>query len=300
MSTCYQAPNQTLGMKNCGIYTCFFLPLMLVFSSVTCSEKPALKNPPDYDLNKPIKYFVPNGLLEISGIALYKGRPDSIYAHQDENGRIYYMKPGNKRPGYSRFAGGGDYEDIAIMGEQVFILRSDGVLFAFLFKNIRSSIIPNVNKLEGLLPPGEYEGIYADEKSKRLYVLCKTCKGDNVKNISKGYIFEVGNNSKLSLAGEFSINVKDIETQLGKSKLSFRPSALAKNVSTNEWYILSSVNKALIVTDAAWKVKAAFPLRAALFVQPEGIAFDNQNNLYISNEGDELNQGTILKFNYKK
>ena len=102
------------------------------------------------------------------------------------------------------------------------------------------------------------------------------------------------------MMGYAHINVKDIEAQLGKSKLSFRPSALAKNPGTGEWYILSSVNKALVIADAAWHVKSVYPLQSSLFVQPEGIAFDNQNNLYISNEGDELHQGTILKFNFKK
>lgn len=82
--------------------------------------------------------------------------------------------------------------------------------------------------------------------------------------------------------------------------MQFRPSALAKNPKTNEWYILSSTNKLLVVADANWKVKTVYPLDLSLFLQPEGIAFDNQNNLYISNEGDKTSKGTVLKFNYKK
>lgn len=272
----------------------------LIFSGIACTEKPAVKNPPGYDLSKPVKYFMSEGLLEISGIALYHGRADSVYAQQDEDGRIYYIKLGDKKPAFSKFAGGGDYEDIAIMGEQVFVLRSDGTLFSFPFKQVRGGDIKNVQKLEGLLPKGEYEGMYADEKTRQLYVLCKTCKDDNEKKQSKGYIFQAANGGLLKMVGGFSVNVKEIDIQLGKKKSAFRPSALAKNPNTNEWYILSSVNKALVVTDAAWKVKAAYPLSASLFVQPEGIAFDSQNNLYISNEGDTLTPGTILKFTYKK
>jgi hypothetical protein len=273
---------------------------LLTFSGISCIEKPAFKSPTGYDLNNPVKYFMPESLLEVSGITLYKGRADSVYAQQDEDGRIYYMKLGEKKPTYSKFAPGGDYEDIALMSEQVFILRSDGTLFTFPFNQARSGDIKNVQKLEGLLPKGEYEGMYADQKTMQIFVLCKTCKDDNEKKQSKGYILQAAKGGLLKAVDEFSVDVKDIEVQLGKKKSAFRPSALAKNARTNEWYILSSVNKALVVTDAAWKVKAAYPLSAGLFTQPEGIAFDSQSNLYISNEGDTLSPGTILKFTYKK
>ncbi len=287
-------------MKRSGVFWLGILSATLTLSGMACIDKPAVKNPPGYDLTKPVKYIMPDALLEISGIALYHGRADSIYAQQDEDGHIYYLKPGDKKAAYSKFAGHGDYEDIAIMGDQVYLLRSDGVIYTFPFKQVRSGKTAGVKEFKGLLPAGEYEGMYADEKSRQLYVLCKACKGDNDKKIGVGYIFSASKANDLKPTGSFSINVKDIEAQLGKSKINFRPSALAKNIRTNEWYILSSVNKALIVTDATWQVKAAYPLSSSLFIQPEGIAFDNQNNLYISNEGDKLSPGTILKFTYKR
>ncbi|RYZ91706.1 MAG: SdiA-regulated family protein, partial [Sphingobacteriaceae bacterium] len=96
-------------------------------------------------------------------------------------------------------------------------------------------------------------------------------------------------------AGSFSVTVTDTE----KKKTKFAPSALAKNPRTGEWYIVSSVNKLLVVADANWKVKQTYPLSVSIFPQPEGIAFDKSNNLYISNEGN-LGNGNILKFVYKK
>ena len=85
---------------------------------------------------------------------------------------------------------------------------------------------------------------------------------------------------------------------LGNAKLIFRPSAVTLNPVTNEWFILSSVNKLLVIADAGWKVKQAFKLDPTLFSQPEGIAFDNKRTLYISNERGVLEAATVLKFNY--
>ena len=45
-----------------------------------------------------------------------------------------------------------------------------------------------------------------------------------------------------------------------------------------------------------WKIKNVYQLDPAIFHHPEGIAFDEQSNLYISNEGDETQNGNILKF----
>ena len=74
------------------------------------------------------------------------------------------------------------------------------------------------------------------------------------------------------------------------------PSALAKNRLNDEWFIISATNKLLVITDNAWKIKNVYQLDPAIFQHPEGIAFDEQSNLYISNEGDETQNGNILKF----
>ena len=100
----------------------------------------------------------------------------------------------------------------------------------------------------------------------------------------------------LKNAGQFNIDVKKIEELTGKKKIAFHPSALSKNPQTNEWYILSSVNRLLVIADLNWNVKEVFSLNPGLFGQPEGIAFDKASNLYISNEGDRLRPGNVLKF----
>jgi hypothetical protein len=271
-----------------------------ILTGVSCNGQQRYGSPQGYDLNNPIKYAMPESLLEISGITFYRGKGDVLYAEQDEEGKVFYFRPGDKQVNYTKFDKKGDYEDIAILGNQMIVLRSDGTLYTFPFNQVKTPAVTNVQKQVGLIPPGEYEGLYADDKTGQLYVLCKHCGDKKTSKIGGGFILKADASGVLKQTGQFTINIKEIESILGKKKIQFHPSALAKNPVTNEWYILSSVNKLLVVADANWKVKAAYSINPSMFLQPEGIAFDSQTNLYISNEGDKLSPGNVLKFTCKK
>lgn len=282
----------------------FLLVLSLVFISFSCMQKKeAAKNPPGYDLANPQKFVLPASLTEISGHAFYKGDPSLIYAQEDETGKVYFFKPGAKDVASTQFAGPGDYEDIAICREQVIMLRSDGVLFIFPLAQVKAGKVTSVKTINNVLPKGEYEGMYADEKSGTIYIITKNSKADKKTNTTAGYIFNLLAGNNVKQAGEFSISTDDIVAISGekkkKKKEKFMPSALAKNPLTNEWYVVSSISKMIVVTDSNWKVKDTYPLNRSLFPQPEGIAFDRLGNLYISNEGGK-GSGTLLKYIYKK
>lgn len=273
---------------------------IIVFAGLLCTaciQKKEYPSPKGYDLNKPQKFILPQSLEEVSGITFYHGNADTIYAEQDEEGVLFYLRPGDTRAGRCKFGRHGDYEDVAIAGDQVVILRSNGNLYTFPFNEVQQEEAVHVTVNEGLLPDGEYEGMYADEQKQLLYILCKQgCTGKT----TKGFIFQLLPDGTITQKGEFFINVKDIESRTKGKKIKFHPAALAFNSHTAEWYIISSVNKILVITDPAWKVKGVYKLNPALYSQPEGIAFDNKGNLYISNEGNELNRGNVLKIAYSE
>lgn len=286
-------------MRKRNILQLIFMVMFSMLSGWACTQsKVVYRSPAGYDLTKPVKYYMSDNLTEISGITFYKGRADSVYAEEDEKGRVYYFKLGDKESRHVTFGKSGDYEDIAILGDKVYMLRSDGTFFVFPFSQLRTDEITNPQKVGDALGKGEYEGLYADESSQMLYALCKHCNADKTSKTCTVYGLKPTDNG-IDQAGKYTINVREIEARLGQGKIAFHPSALTKNQKTNEWYILSSVNKVLVVADAGWKVKAVYPLNPELFNQPEGIAFDAQQNLYISNEGDEISSGNILKFNFK-
>ncbi|GAB2836703.1 SdiA-regulated domain-containing protein [Ferruginibacter profundus] len=271
------------------------LLLVSVIYCISCNNTGRqYKSPQGYDFSQVEKFAMPAVLSEISGIAFSKVGNDTIYAEQDEEGKLFHFKPGDKNITSTKFAKKGDYEDLAICDNTVIMLRSDGTLFSFPLNTAADEETDSVQEWKGIIPEGEYEGMYADDSS-NIYVLCKNCGGKQ----TNGYILKL-TGSNIATAGNFIVDTKAIEELTGEKKIKFHPSALAKNLFTNEWYILSSVNKLLVTADNNWNIKNAYRLNPTLFNQPEGIAFDKEGNLFISNEAGDTGEGTILKFNYKK
>ncbi len=291
-----------------GLNRFILLSLMVLtisYTAVSCIDKKnkgtqILENPVGYDLGKPEKYLMPDILQEISGIAFNKGKSDVVYAQQDEDGILFKLPLGTKDETATKFGKKGDYEDVSVIRNWVILLKSNGELYSFPLSETTKNETTNVKVSENLVPKGEYEGIFADEETGKVYLFCKTCKVDKDTKNATGYILDFQNDGSFKSVGTFLIDVADVDKISGKKKGSFHPSALAINPLTKEWYIISSVNKALVVTDISFKIKSVYHLSSNEFNQPEGIAFDAAGNLYISNEGSELSNGNILRFDYKK
>jgi uncharacterized protein YjiK len=261
------------------------------FLFTSCSTKTEFESPQGYDFTAPEKILLKEDLLEISGITFH-GENDSLFAINDEDGKLFSVRLDKGKSKALRFAKAGDYEDIAVCNRVIFVLRSDGSLFSFAKDSIRGKKVTSV-KHDNLLPKGEYESMYYHEADNKLYVLCKECEKEK-KHISA---FEIElNQDSITRVRSFEINTQSMREQYDL-KWGFRASALARN-NNGEWYILSSVNKLLMVTDIDWKIRKVYTLSPKTFIQPEGIAFDSYQNLYISNEGNETRNGNILKFKF--
>lgn len=250
-----------------------------------------------YDLDNPVKYNMPQNLFEISGITFHNGDPKQVFAIQDEDGDLFRLGLGDKEAKYTKFGSKGDYEDLAILSDQVIVLKSNGELHTFPISKINEPEVTDVIKTKDLVPKAEYEGLAVDEKTATVYVLTKEVKKGK-KGETEIFAFKF-NQGSYTPAGTFSLSHKMIAEVGGASKMNFRPSALAKNPKTGEWYVLSSMNKLLVITDENFKIKSTQALKGSAFNQPEGIAFDKNNNLCISNEGGTLSAGNILMFKSK-
>jgi uncharacterized protein YjiK len=249
-----------------------------------------------YDFNNPVKYNMPDNLLEISGISFSGGNVKQTFAIQDEDGLIFKFALGDKNINGYKFAGKGDYEDLGINKTNVVVLKSNGALYTFPLNNIGTNDVAEVKEFKGLVPKAEYEGLFIDSLTNKVYVLNKESKETKQTPI---FILNIDDKGVITFDSELELLNEDIEKYTDK-KVKFRPSALAKNQTSKEWFILSSINKMIVITDENFKIKSVQKLDGNIFNQPEGIAFDSEQNLYISNEGADFSAGNILMFKYQK
>ena len=268
---------------------------------------PAVPGPPGYHLGEPKKFVLSESLREISGITFLKGDADTMYAIEDETGKLYSFHLGGSRFPYHKFGKHGDYEDVTVLNDKEFVvLRSDGSLFVFPVEAVRNAraskdggegLSKSVRVYDHILPQGEYEGLYGDEGAK-LIALCKNCADDDQKKEVSGYVLQYGADGALAITQHFKVEVPEDKLTSIHRTVKFHPSCLARHPLTKEWYIVSSVNKALLVLDDRWQLKNIYSLDPVLFKQPEGLAFDKQGNMYISNEGGQGN-ANVLVFAYQ-
>jgi len=255
----------------------------------------AVYSPPGYDLGTPVKYVLGETLRKISGITFLRGNPDTMYAIEDETGRLYFFRLGGGLHSW-HFGGHGDYKDIAVLGDKEFaVLRSDGSLFVF---PVGRASRKSVRAYQHILPAGEYEGLFGD-KDGQLIAMCRNCGIDDQSKEVSAYVLRYDASHSLGIRDHFKIIVPREKPTGFHNHIKFHPSCLARHPLTGDWYVVSAENKAMIVFDDHWKVRDLYALDATLFKQPDGLAFDRDGNMYVSNGGGE-GRANVLLFRYKK
>ena len=252
-----------------------------------------------YNLLQPTtKFILPYILTEISGLAMVS---DSVVACiQDETGVIFwYGLKERKIVDRYRFGGSGDYEGIEVVGNQIYVLRSNGKIYQVSFEN-ETTIVLNT-PLKGA---NNAEGLTFDSKNNQLLIACKSKAGLNKKSIKGRAIYGYSLNQGFNPDPLYLITSKDLETwndqqttplNLTKRKKSFMPSGIAVQPETGDIYLIANVGKLLIVLSPEGHIKHCVPLSPRVFRQPEGICFTSVGDLIISSEGQD-GSGKIQTF----
>ena len=268
--------------------------VLFVVAFFACNRRQKeYKSPDNYNLNKPYIIQLPAELDDISGIAYY-GKDNSLFVESDQKGclyKIFLNKPTDVRKW--KFGHKRAYEDIVLHDSTFYILNNNGDIISLSFLN--DSLIPH----EFTFPESgkkEFESLYYDDKLQKLVLLCKDCDVDKSATISS-YSFDL---QQSIYARSLSIDVKNVIETNGPISTKFKPAVASINPVTGELYILSSINKLLVVADRNGGVKEIYHLDPSIFNQPEGIAFTPSGSLFISNEADETHSATILFYQFKK
>jgi len=259
------------------------------------AKEETLTSPKGYDLTKPIEIKLPLELDEISGVA-YHPEDTSVFAIQDENGLLYKI-PLNNPQNIEKweYRKGADYEDVVLKGDRFYVLQSNGNITAVKFYKA-DSLAEKTTKF----PFGkgnEFEILYYDSSVQKLRMICKDCEEDKKKHLSS-YFFDPVNFEYAE--DSVKIDVKSIDNLMGKKKIKFKPSAAAIHPITHELYIISSINKLLVVVDNNTGIaKQVHSIDKNLFKQPEGITFTPGGTMIISNESAKIGVANLLIFPYK-
>lgn len=279
-------------MKLCWFIILF--PTIAACSDVS-EDNDNEQNPAGYDLNNPQVFQLDKKLDEISGI-VFQDASNTIIAENDEDGKLFsYSIPDKKIINSTKFAGKGDYEDIAFTGTDWYVLRSDGTLF-----RVQNNFSDSLKTQEFAFPEqgNEFEGLLFDSSKQLLYLLCKSCIDNSDKKQISLYGFDVIS-KQWKADAKISLSTEPIQDMLKKKKTSFKPSAIAMQPISKDYFILSGTDDMLVVTDSLFKIKDAYKLDAGLYKQAEGICFAKNGDMYISNESAHTGPATILYFRYK-
>lgn len=290
----------------------FFLAVSLL---LFCDQSQEKMTGEDYDfpysLNAPTATFtLPKKLKEISGLG-YDEKNDEFVAIQDESGIIFFISPKTGKVSHEiNFWKEGDFEGVEIIDEAIYVVKSSGTIYKVVASSGDGD--PLVEKFNFFLnEKNDIEGLAYDKRKNSLLIACKADSGreGEYKDSKAIYGFDLSTHQLFSEPVYLISNVQIrnfIKDHVHSSKLdklsfvfeddfSFAPSGIAVHPNTANIYILSSASKLLVVINQEGKIIHLEKLKKDIFPQPEGICFDREENLYVSNEG-KSGDGEILKF----
>ncbi|MEO5563338.1 MAG: SdiA-regulated domain-containing protein [Chitinophagaceae bacterium] len=270
--------------------------ILLSLSFLSCGlKRENYANPTGYNFQKPFQYKLPLELDEISGLAFYK-KDTSVFAVNDEAGWLYKL---NLTTGKDirrwKFSSGADFEDLVLLDSNFYVLQSNGNIIKIAIQ--KDGTLGTKDFPFPFGQDNEFEILYYDSFRNKLILICKDCETDKKKSLTT---FSFDPQSGQFSDSSFSIDVKEIATTLKMDKLRFKPSAAAINPADSMLYIVSSVNKLLVITDKDGKFKKVYRINPSLFKQPEGITFTPSGSLIISNESGGVGVADILIFSNGK
>ncbi len=282
------------------------LPLTALALALTACARPDSASPPvqpvstaagptttsaPYRFDQPVARFeLPDELREISGLTVLDDR--HLGAIQDEEGDLYVIDQETGRVStVVPFGPNGDYEGIALAGDRLFVLRSDGAVLEL--GGWSGGEARTTTTETGLgAKDCDAEGLTYDAAKDRLLIACKEEGDDAYEDRNVVYAFDLATGA-LAATPAFVLDPDDVP---GKRKL--RPSALAIHPVTGQTVLLSSRRESLVALDAAGAVSGVWSLEPADVDQPEGRAIHPNGGLFISSEGTD-GPAILARFSYQ-
>jgi hypothetical protein len=242
------------------------------------------------------RWVLPRGLAEVSGLALTGDQ--RLLLHNDEVGRIFEVDYRRGVVVKSFWLGTrdlpGDFEAIAVAGDRVFLLASNGNLYEFA-EGDDGARVPFTLHDTQLGKECEFEGLGFDPAANALVM---ACKHSGVKSLREFVVLY-----RYSLAGDSAAPVAQIKVPLaqaigGNGWKGFTPSDLSVDPGSGDYLIVASQEKGLLRLTPAGDVVWSRPLPPG-HGMAEGAAITRDSLLILSDEATSNAQpGTITLYRW--
>ncbi len=265
-----------------------------------------------YDLSHPSETFNLDATLrEISGLTT---SPNStqLACIQDESGQLFYIdKQTGKATPSVIFQNSGDFEGIEFVKDTLWATTSKGKLFK-VWNLQKTPFDVQIFKIESL-KNANIEGLGYDKLNNRLLLSAKGDKNDGASertvwaydlqnqtpSVQKAFDVQLTDFQaflKTKTDDSFAKLTKDYVENPSSKGFEFGPSGIAVHPLNGHIYIVSAINRTLVVLSAEGKVLDMSKLDKTLFPQPEGLCFDAEGTMYISNEAKDNPTASLLVF----
>lgn len=250
-----------------------------------------------YDLGAPPgdRWQLPRALDEISGLAIDTG--GRVFAHHDERAIVFELDPSMHRI-VRRFSFGspavpGDFEAIALVGDSVVLVTSDGVLFVGR-RGRDGESVPFATIATGVGRACEVEGLAYEPGDRTLLLACKTPRAELTRGHVTVFRWSLDRRTLLSPVWLHVPHAR-IARLVGASD--FHPSDLTRDPETGHYLLIAAREHAIAELTPAGEVEGAVRLPRKLHPQAEGIAIMPDGALLVS---DEAARGRATLTTYRR
>ena len=230
---------------------------------------------------KPVaKWVLPDILREISGVALL--RDGRVVAHNDERGRVFVIDPmrGVIQKWFSLEGNiAADFEAIAVSGDDLFLLTSNGRIYQFREGDDRANVPYTMidTKLGG---DCEFESLEIEPASGAFLLACKRIDKRSERNQLRIYRWQRQD------GGEAAVSILNVPLgdAIGANDWkTLSPSDITIDPRTGNYILITGPEKALIEITPSGDVVRSLPLPGNP-QQPEGVAITRDGILMITDE----------------
>ena len=230
------------------------------------------------------QWALPEKLVEISALAMTPD--DRLLAVDDERAVVFeidYINGGLvKAFALDKPVLRGDFEGLAVFGSTVYLMTSNGDIFAAEEGEDGERVTFERHKTK-LGDECEFEGLAADESANHLLLLCKNVRKKADIDTLSIFAWDIGS-EELVPEARIELPIRDISMALRTRRL--HPSGLVVDGQTGHLLLVAAREQALIELERSGKFIAARRLTLAMrHPQAEGIELAPDGRLILSDEG---------------